>query len=217
MKTLHSLALLGVSLGTLAACSQSPATMEVATQEHRRIEAQEITRYLEIAGVATGYLTPDDRRKVEQFAGAFKDEGYGAIVVTAPEGLPRGRLAVVEVAALLEGVGVRSDKVVQSGYDAAGDVSAPLVLAYKSYEAHVPGCSKVNEHDWANMKTNTTVPSFGCAVNENIAMMLANPGDVLGQRELDAPDPNRQLMVYEKYRTGNSTTSGQTADGSVTQ
>lgn len=218
MSNWKTFALLGASIIAVSACSQSAETLKVADGKHREIEVKEETHYLELAGLGQGYLNQDDRRRVESFAVAFEKDGYGPIVVSAPEGSQEALRIVASIRSILSQQGILPDRISVGGYTpAANETGAPLVLAFKTYEAHVPGCSTVNEHHWTNLRSNASLPSFGCAVNENIAMMVAKPGDLLGQREIGPGDSSRQLTVYEKYRLGESTASSQEADGGSTQ
>ena len=217
MTHMKKIALLGFATATLTACGHSPNDFEVATRKHREIKATEETHVLKIEDVSSGVLSENDRQRVEAFGAFFDKDGYGKLVITAPEQGENTQFSVSEVRSILSSVGVRIDQVSvgpYTGYTESG--ATPMVLAFKTYEAHVPGCSTVNEHDWTDASSNTTLPSFGCAVNENIALMLANPGDVRGEREIGPGDSSRQLTVYEKYRLGQDTSSSQQADGSST-
>ncbi len=217
MSNWKTLALLGASIIAVSACSQSQENIDIATGNHREIEVKEQTHYLELTELGVGHLTPADRRRVELFVENFADDGYGPIVLSAPDGSREAVRAITSIRSILSRAGVLPDNITVGGYQPAAGNAAPLVLAYKSYQAHVPGCSTVNEHDWTDLRSNSSVGSFGCAVNENIAMMIAKPGDLLGEREIGPGDSSRQLTVYEKYRLGQSTASSQEADGSSTQ
>ncbi|MFC7291255.1 CpaD family pilus assembly protein [Hirschia litorea] len=218
MSNWKTFALLGASILAVTSCSQSAETLQVSNAKHREIEVKEETHYLELSNLAQGYLKQEDRRRVEDFALKFGKDGYGPIVLSAPEGSQQAPRIIASIKSILSQSGVLPDKITVGGYrPAANEAAAPLVMAFKTYEAHVPGCSTVNEHDWTDLSSNTALPSFGCAVNENIAMMIAKPGDLLGQREIGPGDSSRQLTVYEKYRLGESTASSQEADGGSTQ
>ncbi len=214
MKKLTKIALASVAAASLTACAQSDYNRYVASEGAREIKATETTRYIELNAARSGYLSAHDREAVVTFVRDYKATGYGDLVVTSPAGLAQAWGAIKEIERVAADGGVRQTDLAVGKYDAEGEQIAPIVIAFKTYEASVPGCSTVNEHDWANMDSNVRLPSFGCAVSENIAMMLADPGDVLGQRELDPADPARQALLLDKYRKGQNTNSAQSADGS---
>ena len=213
MSSLKSVALIGAAAAALSACGHKPETFAVANQDHREIQAREITHYLEL-GSKSGFLSTEDRLSLKAFISDYHTRGYGQLVVTAPTDIPGADKTLIEVRELIDLGGVKPVDLALGGYAGAGEQTAPIVLAYSAYEAHVPGCSTVNQHDWSNITSNTSLPSFGCAVNENIAMMLADPRDAQGQRRLDPADAQRQGVLLEKYRKGENTNSAQSADGS---
>jgi type IV pilus biogenesis protein CpaD/CtpE len=45
-------------------------------------------------------------------------------------------------------------------------------------------------------------PNYGCAYQNNVAAMVANPADLLRQRAELPPDANRRAGVIEAYRAG---------------
>ena len=206
--------LLGASSVVLLACSQSADSIRVANGEQRQIEARETNHTLRISTTSYGSVSNEQQAELAGFVKTYRQAGYGPISVSAPDNAATGRMSANVVRSFLTRHGVQPEDIVTSGYANAAGKDAPVLLAFKSYTAHVPGCSTVNEHDWGNLGSNGSLPSFGCAVNENIAMMIAHPGDLNGQRTLDDPEATRQLNVLDKYRKGESTASAQTADGS---
>ncbi len=45
-------------------------------------------------------------------------------------------------------------------------------------------------------------PNYGCAYQNNMAAMVANPVDLLRQRSEEPSDANRRSAVLERYRAG---------------
>ena len=217
MSNIKTLALLGASLAAVTACGHSPESINVANGDYREIQVKEQTHYLELSNVEVGYLDSADKKRVAEFASIFANDGYGPISLSAPEGSRAAIGVVTSIRSILSQAGVLPANIAVGNYIPNANEEAPLVMAFKTYEAHVPGCSEINEHDWTKLGSNSSMPSFGCAVNENIAMMIAKPGDLLGERKLGPGDSSRQLTVYEKYRLGENTASSREADGGSTQ
>jgi pilus assembly protein CpaD len=83
--------------------------------------------------------------------------------------------------------------------------SVRVVVARR--RAVVPGCPNWNEPsiDWDNK----TSSNFGCAVNSNLAAMIANPEDLLHGREGDGvADAITAARAVEMYRTKPPTGTG---------
>jgi pilus assembly protein CpaD len=66
---------------------------------------------------------------------------------------------------------------------------------------------------------NDVQPNFGCAVTANMALMVANPNDLLRPTDSGPSDAGRRMTVLEKYREGKVTSSekDEQAKGSVSQ
>ena len=214
MSSLKSVALIGAAAAALSACGHKPETFAVANQDHREIQAREITHYLEL-GSKSGFLSTEDRLSLKAFISDYHTRGYGQLVVTAPTDIPGADKTLIEVRELIDLGGVKPVDLALGGYAGAGEQTT-----YRSCWLTAlmrPMCRDVRrsiKHDWSNITSNTSLPSFGCAVNENIAMMLADPRDAQGQRRLDPADAQRQGVLLEKYRKGENTNSAQSADGS---
>ena len=62
--------------------------------------------------------------------------------------------------------------------------------------------------DWtanvARTEDNLPMPNFGCAHQQNIAAVIANPNDVLTPRAETPPDAARRQQVITDYRTPKS-------------
>jgi pilus assembly protein CpaD len=70
--------------------------------------------------------------------------------------------------------------------------------------AHVPGCPFADEHQGPS----ATSLNYGCAVNSNLAAMIADPNDlVLGQAGSVAGDPATAAKAIKVYRDAKPTGS----------
>jgi pilus assembly protein CpaD len=66
--------------------------------------------------------------------------------------------------------------------------------------AVVPGCPNWSGADKVNYE-NRSMPGFGCAVNSNLAAMVANPDDLLrGQEGTGVADTRTAVKALESYR-----------------
>ena len=71
--------------------------------------------------------------------------------------------------------------------------------------AHVPGCPFADEHQGPS----ATSLNYGCAINSNLAAMIADPNDlVLGQPGSVAGDPVTAAKAIKAYREAKPTGSG---------
>lgn len=156
-------------------------------------------------------------RKVEAFLRAYKDHGHGPLRLSIPDGTAHQELvisAAVEIRELSWVSGVEYENIEGSAYDARGMSDAPIRMAFTAYEVQRPACPSAAQVDFADARSNNDMPSLGCSVRSNMAVMIADPADVLGARELDGADASRRHIQFEKWRQGESPAAARTKDSS---
>lgn len=152
-------------------------------------------------------LKQEHRRAIEGFVAAYRDRGHGDLLMIMPENSANPQLAVEamkEAREIAWGGGVAYEAMRGDVYDAGGR-SAPLMLAFDVYEAVAPDCKSLAEIDLSDVGSNNELENFGCSVRYNIAKMVADPGDLLGLRDLGPRDARRVETIMENYRAGNRT------------
>ena len=168
-------AAIAVSLGlTLSACGGMPTNASLNSTKQPVVERTSYT--LDVRTGAGGLPVPEQQR----LAGWFDAMGlrYGdRLSIDDPSMSGATRDAVAQLASRY-GILVSEGVPVTPGYVTPG--TARVVLTRSS--AHVPGCP-----DWSAKSdmnyNNATSPGYGCAVNGNMAAMIANPEDLIrGQR-----------------------------------
>lgn len=132
------------------------------------------------------------------------DNGYGAVD-------PVSRAAVASVAA-------QYGLLVEAGAPVTGQVQpGTLRVIVSRAVASVPGCP---HWDSSALGANTrTSPNYGCAVNTNIARMIADPNDLVlgrsGDPSIDAATAGKAIKAYrEKEPTGAGGLKSESTGGS---
>lgn len=72
--------------------------------------------------------------------------------------------------------------------------------------AHAKACGDWPE-DLSRNHQNDEYANFGCAQQNNIAAMVANPNDLVRPRAQTPSDPMRRSNVIDYYRTGTATSA----------
>ncbi|MEM1105806.1 MAG: CpaD family pilus assembly lipoprotein [Pseudomonadota bacterium] len=198
----------GLALG---ACQQNDLALPENVQleglpfDNNRIGVERTTEVIEIeVNPAYSDLRIADRRALERFVAAFRDRGHGALVMAMPENgsYPDAAVETLKnVRTLAWENGVAWEQISGSAYEANG-LNAPIVLAFDAYEAVAPECLSLAAYDMSDVSSNNEPAYYGCAVRNNIAMMIADPGDLLSRREIDTPDNSRVSVIMEAYRAG---------------
>jgi pilus assembly protein CpaD len=157
---------------------------------------------------ATGALSQDDRRAISAFAAAYKERGHGPLSVATPSGSANTTIAMntlVDVRELLGQSGIPASRVTYTPYRASSAAErAPIILSYTRYAATATPCGDWTD-DLAYMPDNTSPANFGCATQNNLAAMVADPADLVMPRTMTASDAQRRGTVFEKYRKGEIT------------
>ena len=122
--------------------------------------------------------------------------GYGDSIYVDGGYAPAARAQVAAIAGRY-GMMVTPGAPITAGMVQSGSVR--VVVARR--RASVPGCPNwhgVSQPDWDNK----TMSNYGCAVNSNLAAMVANPEDLLHGREgAGVTDSRTATRAVELYRT----------------
>jgi len=157
---------------------------------------------------ATGQLNNEDRQAITTFAAAYKERGHGMLSVAVPSGSANSAVAMnvlVDVREMLAKSGIPAERVNFTPYRASGAAeNAPIILSYKQYVASVAPCGDWSD-DLAYDPNNGTPKNFGCASQNNLAAMIADPADLVTPRDMTPSDAQRRGEVFAKYRKGEIT------------
>ena len=122
--------------------------------------------------------------------------------------------AVGEIRTMLLDQGFAESAISVEAYSAEGAADPPIRVSYLRYVAEPPQCG-----DWstnlAYEPTNLPYPNLGCAQQRNLAVMVANPADLLGPRSETARSSERRDQVWGKYVAGQPTGARKSVDERV--
>ncbi len=152
-----------------------------------------------------GGMTPQAAAQLDAFVADYRDRGTGSIAVSVPAA--DGAQGAIDVfAGHINRMGISRDKILVSTRDTpTGDMR--VEVNYVAYQARTErACGDWSENLSFTMH-NRTAANFGCAVQQNIAAMVADPRDLLGPRGMGESDAARRVTVIEKYRLGEITSS----------
>jgi len=139
-------------------------------------------------------LTAVERNEVARFAqSALANASHSSVVLKHP----RSARATAEiVASILMEEGIPAGRIVTTAYAGRG----PVVLTFARTVAVTTPCG-----DWSQNLSfdpeNEPFPNFGCAHQQNIAAIVANPNDLVMPRAETPPDASRRSQIFTDYRT----------------
>jgi pilus assembly protein CpaD len=187
----------------------APFTLSNAYERHPiAVKQGEALLDLSVSSGARG-LTSAQWGQLYDYLGGYQERGTGPLVIKAPTGSANEKAAMrayEDVRQAMRRAGIPPRAVMLEPYFAKWDPGAPLRLSYLEYVAEGPDCPDWSENLGRDPQ-NMPWPNMGCAMQKNLAAMVADPQDFLGPRP-ETPRPSeRRDTVWGKYVAGESTGS----------
>ncbi len=217
-------ALLSAGVILVAGCQSGPSGHVPASYysgtalDRNTVSTRSTTEYLEVnLNPADSQLRLEEIARIKGFLAAYNARGHGLLSLSVPQDSANPQLtisALAETRDLAWNAGIEYDQIAGSAYSAEGRANAPIILAFTIYKAIAPDCPSLAQVDVANARSNSDMPTLGCAVRTNMAAMIADPRDFLGERELEGGDTVRRNNQLEAYRNGEATAAARSDDES---
>jgi pilus assembly protein CpaD len=154
--------------------SQDNVYEPISTQERYPIEYAKGPVTMEVA-TGNGIMQPSQVNAVAAFARGASQGGVTPVMIKRPSGGGASARMAEEVAGLLMQSGVPQNLIRMGSYP--GPAAAPVQVSYVKAYAKTKPCG-----DWSRDAThnsqNTQMPNHGCAVQSNIAAMIADPSHI---------------------------------------
>jgi pilus assembly protein CpaD len=191
--------------GSCAAPTADPNGMMEDGAVNHPIMVEPSFRDLKInyVGGAQG-MSDTDAVKFDAFLDDYRLHGNGSLGISVPAGAP-AHDAIVYFAERAAATGIARDKILVSTHDASGG-DWRVDVSYIAYSARTDKCGDWSEN-LAYSADNQTPRNFGCAIQQNIAAMVADPRDLLEPRHMDASDTRRRMTAIDNYEQGKITSS----------
>jgi pilus assembly protein CpaD len=202
----------------LAACKTVPEEIPGATpidyRQRHPIVLQEGPRTVELfIGEKRGTLNGMQRAQVAAFAGEWRREATGGIMVDVPSGTSNAvaaAQAAQEIRSILAATGVPPQAVeFRESRPNNPAKLATLKLHYPRVTADAGPCGLWPQDlgpTWEREHyENRQYWNLGCATQKNLAAMVDNPSDLVQPSAEIPPYTGRRTTVLEKYRRGEGT------------
>lgn len=165
------------------------------------------TDYIMDVGLAGSTLPTGEVQRLASWM-ASMHLGYGdRVAIDDPTGGSTGARRQVAMLVADRGLLLSDEVPVTSAAIAPGMVR----VIVSRMRADVPGCPDWSRDSSVDYNQNTS-SNFGCAVNVNLAAMVANPADLVrGQPGSDTTDPRLSYRAIDAYRKAAPSGAGGTA------
>ncbi len=154
------------------------------------------------AAAPDGSLAPGEQGRLDAWFRGL-DLGYGDHIYVDGAYADAARADVARVAG-------RYGMLLSQGSPVAQGMVAPgaVRVVVSRTRASVPNCPNWSDQSKPNW-TNTTMPSYGCGVNGNLAAMIADPNDLVWGRDGTGFDNgDTATRAIQSYRKGTPTGEG---------
>jgi pilus assembly protein CpaD len=169
--------------------------------------------YATIKVPASRNLSPDDAAHFTAFVEDYLAHGNGAISISAPSG-PGASDAITYFGEQLAALGVPRSRILVGTRDAA-DGDTRIEIGFVTYVAHTDACGNWSENT-ADTASNLPMLDFGCSVQNNVAVMVADPRDLMTTGQMGDVDTTRRSTVLDNFDKGQPTAATKTQDQSGT-
>jgi pilus assembly protein CpaD len=188
---------------------QAPFTLSNPNERHPiKVSQGEALLDLSVSRGARG-LSSAQWDQLYAYLTGYRERGQGGLIIKAPKGSANEQAAMKaynDVRHAMRRAGISPREVRLEPYYAKWDPAAPLRLSYLEYVAQGPDCPDWSEN-LARDPQNLPYPNMGCAMQKNLAAMVADPQDFLYPHP-EAPRPSeRRDTVWRKYVAGEPTLS----------
>lgn len=213
LKQAGEYALLSATALLAASCASvfnGPEHAQTVTETHPiSVDSQTVTLTINV-DPTINELSDMDRARLRAFADAYMRSGHGPLAITAPSGTPQdfeGQELAADVRKALNDAGVPWSSLPGATYRTGGNPEGDaLIVSYTRYVATASQCGL-----WSGIKAreyrNLSSPNYGCATQNNIAAMLADPHDLVAPAALSPRDAAAAARAVEAYRAGDDTAS----------
>jgi pilus assembly protein CpaD len=158
-------------------------------------------------------ISPQIETALRNYVEGYRDNGTGFITIQVPTASANAQAAAatgqaVHYALVRAGVDYAS---IQVAPYHVGDYAkvATLRVSYLRVKAATPTCGVWPER-LPNSSDNRQYHNFGCAAQQNLAAMVANPADFIAPRPMTPANGARRAKVISDYSKGEETKSNAT-------
>jgi pilus assembly protein CpaD len=217
--SLYRAAVGGAALALIAALSGGCSTTgtsdaDPAEFDYRMRHPIMISEEPEVLDIPVGMngpaLSPQIETAVRNYVAGYQVDGTGAVTIQVPTASANQVAATSTGQAVhyaLVRAGVPHGQIVVAPYYFGNHArTASLRLSYLRVKAVTPKCGLWPEQS-PNTYRNANYHNFGCAYQQNLAAMVANPADLLAPQPMSPSNGARRAKVITDYSSGKETKS----------
>lgn len=151
-----------------------------------------------LISVSSARLLQEDKRKIQEFARQARRQGVVSLSISYPAGSKKAAVIAREAESIVIGQGIRREAIHKSRAPAGAKA---ITLSFRGRAAVTAACGEWSENMTASY-LNEPYPDQGCASQNNVAAMVANPDDFEKPRETSPVLASSRKAVLDKHQSG---------------
>lgn len=160
----------------------------------------------------SGSLRAEQMNSVIGFAQDARNNATSRVIVRYASGSSNAHAVAQQTVQILADQGIPRSMIATGSYRGSG---AMVTLSFHRKVAVTTECGDWSEN-LASTMANTQYPNQGCAIQQNIAAMVANPEDFETPRSMSPATGASRSTAMKKYNTGNAAASSTTSSSGST-
>jgi pilus assembly protein CpaD len=193
--------------------------VRLADHDYRQRHPIMLSEEPEVMDIPVGMNGPAISRELEtavdNYVAGYRENGTGALTIQVPTASANAVAAAKTGHAIhyaLVRAGVPQGQIEVAPYHVGDHAKvAKLRLSYLRVKAVAPKCGIWPETAPVDYRS-SDYHNFGCATQQNLAAMVANPADLVQPQPMTPPSGTRRAKVILDYSGGNETKSNNTLE-----
>jgi pilus assembly protein CpaD len=186
-----------------AGCQYRDSEVDLSDSDYRAkfpIKVESDLVQANFVGNDAGGLTLDELVQLDELVSDYIAHGQKPLVIVMPgNGLTYRNLgSEIERRVMLRSL-AKSE--VLLGVEPAAAMNGQVTVSYLMHTAIGPECGYW-QGEPAQSYDNENADNFGCSSQHNLALMVANPGDLIAPRTFSTRDAELTAGIIEAYRSG---------------
>ncbi len=207
-KLLLMAAVAALSTGCAGAWNGANQSLTVAEEHPISVDSQVVTLTIAL-DQTTSDISSMDKARLRAFADSYLVNGHGPLTITAPSGASSdldGEERASDIRKYLNEIGVDWSAMSGASYRVGEDKGRELILSFTRFVATPSSCgiwTGLKGRDYGNLRS----PNYGCATQNNLAALVADPRDLVEPADMTSADAQARIRVLRAYREGSVTSS----------
>ncbi|MEM6648829.1 MAG: CpaD family pilus assembly protein [Pseudomonadota bacterium] len=213
IKTSIFVSLLTITLASCGTVSNGVREASTAQENHPiTVDQQTVSLAIPVDATLRG-LSREMHQELDALMTTYRRRGHGPMTITVPSGGATeidAQQTAANVRSALNMLGLSYSEMRGATYRTGGENT--VIVSFTQYIATGPVCGTFQGEQFSRLK-NTRAPNFGCADQNNLAAMVADPRDLSRMQDIAPSNGTARAASVRTTRSFDEMGSPTTGDG----